>query len=413
MAGFGTILDEADPRRLPRPHRQHPPGAAPRVQGLARGRRRARRRGEGHRLHGAPRARSRSTTARSSPRRRCRCSPDDTVETLHERIKEVERRLYPEVLRQLVERRARRRRAMRALLSVYDKTGLVEFARGLHELGVRARVVGRHRRGDRRRRHPRHRASPTSPAFPEMLDHRVVTLHPKIHGGILADRGKASHRRRHEPATASQPFDLVVSNLYPFARVARHRDHRHRRPRDDARGGEEPRVRRDRHRAPTQYDAVLAELARTTARVGDDTRRALALEAFARTAAYDAAIVAWLQARRRAARSTSCSRSSAPTRRCATARTRTSRRRATASRGTTSWWDGVRAAQRRSRSRYLNLYDADAAWRLVHDLGDQPDGARSSSTPTRAASRSPTTSPPRTSARSSATSAPRSAASSR
>ena len=57
--------------------------------------------------------------------------------------------------------------------------------------------------GDRRRRHPGHRRSTTSPASPAILDHRVVTLHPKIHGGILADRDEDSHRRRHEPATAS------------------------------------------------------------------------------------------------------------------------------------------------------------------------------------------------------------------
>ena len=93
-----------------------------------------------------------------------------------------------------------------------------------------------------------------------------------------------------------------------------------------------------------------------------------------------------------AARSTSCSRSSAPTSSCATARTRTSTARATASRGTHELVGRRRAAQR-PRARYLNLYDADAAWRLVHDLGDRPGGARSSSTPTRAASRSPTTSP--------------------
>ena len=103
--------------------------------------------------------------------------------------------------------------------------------------------------------------------------------------------------------------------------------------------------------------------------VGDDTRRAFAVAAFASTAAFDAQIVAWLQQDdRRAAHSTSTSRSSAPARRCATARTRTSTAARYRISGTASWWDDVEQHAGLALS-YLNLYDADAAWRLVHDLG--------------------------------------------
>jgi phosphoribosylaminoimidazolecarboxamide formyltransferase/IMP cyclohydrolase len=102
----------------------------------------------------------------------------------------------------------------RALISVYDKTGLVDFARGLHDLGYElvssggtATAIGEAG------------LDVTSVAdvtgSPEMLEHRVVTLHPKVHGGILADRGKESHRADLETHGIA-PFDLVVSNLYPF-----------------------------------------------------------------------------------------------------------------------------------------------------------------------------------------------------
>ena len=103
---------------------------------------------------------------------------------------------------------------MRALLSVYDKAGLVDFATGLSELGVELVSSG----GTARALSEAGLSVTTVEEVtgsPEMLDHRVVTLHPKIHGGILADLGKESHRADLETHGIT-PFDLVVSNLYPF-----------------------------------------------------------------------------------------------------------------------------------------------------------------------------------------------------
>ena len=125
-----------------------------------------------------------------------------------------------------------------------------------------------------------------------MLDHRVVTLHPKIHGGILADLGKDSHRADLE-THGIKPFDLVVSNLYPFLERPGHRarstsaDPRWCAPRRRTTRGSRSST------SPTQYGRCSRSCA-PTARCRDATRRALALEAFARTAAYDAAIVEWL-----------------------------------------------------------------------------------------------------------------------
>src|SRR3954464_3168187 len=104
---------------------------------------------------------------------------------------------------------------MRALLSVYDKTGLVEFATGLSELGVELVSSGGTARAIAEANLPVTTVEEVT-GSPEMLDHRVVTLHPKIHGGILADLGKESHRADLETHGIT-PFDLVVTNLYPFS----------------------------------------------------------------------------------------------------------------------------------------------------------------------------------------------------
>ena len=105
------------------------------------------------------------------------------------------------------------RRVTRALISVSDKTGLIEFARAL-ALRRRTGLDRRHRQGDRRRRAAVIDVSELT-GFPEMMDGRVKTLHPKIHGGLLAIRDNAEHADAME-AHGIAPIDLLVVNLYPF-----------------------------------------------------------------------------------------------------------------------------------------------------------------------------------------------------
>jgi phosphoribosylaminoimidazolecarboxamide formyltransferase/IMP cyclohydrolase len=255
----------------------------------------------------------------------------------------------------------------RALLSVWDKTGLIELARALHDLGVELVSSGG-------------TATAISDAgiavttvedvtgSPEMLDNRVKTLHPKIHGGLLADRGKESHRADLEKH-GIQAFDLVVSNLYPFLD----------RPGIDTidiGGPAMTRAAAKNHEwvtivtSPDQYDPLIEELRAHGGEVSDTTRRAFALEAFARTAAYDAAIVQWLQDGEQlpAHLVIALDRTEETLRYGENPHQPAARYRR---QGTTSWWDGVQQHGGLALS-YLNYYDADAAWKTVHDLGDTP-----------------------------------------
>ena len=178
--------------------------------------------------------------------------PDDTVESLHERIKEVERRIYPEVLRALIAdedasgRGLMRTKITRALLSVYDKTGIVEFARELQRARRRAGVVGRHRHGDRRGRHPgdRGRRHHRRPAHPRPPGRHAAPEDPRRDPGRPLE-GVARRRHGHLRHPAVRPRGLEP---LPVRAGPRHRDHRRRRPGDGAGGGEEPRVRHRRHR---------------------------------------------------------------------------------------------------------------------------------------------------------------------
>src|SRR5262249_50315072 len=180
---------------------------------------------------------------------------------------------------------------MRALLSVWDKTGVVEFAQGLHDLGWELVSSGGTAQALEDAGIPVVKLGDVT-GFAEMLDHRVVTLHPKVHGGILADRGNPSHLADLEQHDIA-PFDMVVSNLYPFEQSPAIET-------IDIGGPAMTRAAAKNHAwvaivtSPEQYASVLAEL-RENGALGDATRRALALEAFARTAAYDAAVVRWLQ----------------------------------------------------------------------------------------------------------------------
>ena len=110
------------------------------------------------------------------------------------------------------------RRVTRALLSVTDKTGLVEFARALAAHGVELVSTGGTARALREAGLAVRDISDLT-GFPEMLDGRVKTLHPKVHGGILHVRGNAEHMAAvHEHAI--EPIDMVVVNLYAFEKTA-------------------------------------------------------------------------------------------------------------------------------------------------------------------------------------------------
>jgi phosphoribosylaminoimidazolecarboxamide formyltransferase / IMP cyclohydrolase len=187
----------------------------------------------------------------------------------------------------------------RALLSVSDKTGLVEFARGLVELGVEIVSTGGTARELAEEGIPT-RSVEDYTGFPEVLDGRVKTLNPRIYAGLLAIRSNPEHA-----ATLTEhgiePIDLVCVNLYPFERTAARRGVGDDEVIEniDIGGPTMIRAAAKNHGfaavvvAPESYDAVLEELRMSEARLSQQTREALAADAFAYTARYDAAISRW------------------------------------------------------------------------------------------------------------------------
>ena len=284
----------------------------------------------------------------------------------------------------------------RALIAVYDKTGVVDLAAGLVELGWEliasagtARVLGA-------------AGLPVVDAAdytgsPVMLGHRVVTLHPRIHGGILADRDDPDHRAD-LGANGIDPIDLVVVNLYPFEASPGIET-------IDIGGPTMVRAAAKNHAHvgvvvdPADYRPVLDEL-RSDGRLSGATRRNLARQAFAQIAAYDRAIADWFDAT--SSRSAQLDEAEAAAGGVAATRTRWPRKAASGTalpdairldleraetlrygenphqqgaryrtRGTPGFFDGMVQHGGRALS-YLNLMDAEAAWRLAHDLGDRP-----------------------------------------
>jgi phosphoribosylaminoimidazolecarboxamide formyltransferase/IMP cyclohydrolase len=256
---------------------------------------------------------------------------------------------------------------MRALLSVYDKTGIVDLARRLHDLGVELVSSGGTAAVIAEAGIPVVDVADFT-GYPPMLGHRVVTLHPLVHGAILADRDDPEHladMARHD----IQPIDLVVVNLYPFAT-------------DpsieliDIGGPAMVRAAAKNHAHvgvvvdPADYDEVVAEITSTGA-LSDALRRRLARTAFARTAAYDAQIVAWLDEPAVEAgglpESIHLSATKAQSLRYGENPHQVGARYTFGD----SCWDTAVQHQGKEMS-YLNVYDADAAWRLVWSLGDEP-----------------------------------------
>jgi len=193
------------------------------------------------------------------------------------------------------------RKIMRALLSVTDKSGLAEFAQGLSELGIGLISTGG-TAGAMRAAGLQVTDVAEVTGFPEMLDGRVKTLHPKVHAGILARRDDEAHRR----ALAEQhiaPIDLVVVNLYAFeATVAKEGVSFEEAIENIDIGG--PTLIRAAAKNmsgvavvtdPADYDSVLAELKERGGSLSEATRRRLGAKAFRLTNRYDGAIADWLE----------------------------------------------------------------------------------------------------------------------
>jgi phosphoribosylaminoimidazolecarboxamide formyltransferase/IMP cyclohydrolase len=190
-------------------------------------------------------------------------------------------------------------RVRRALISVSDKTGIADFAKGLAGLGVEILSTGGTASALREAGVDTTEVSAYT-GSPEILGGRVKTLHPRLHAALLARRDDPEHM-----ATLSkqeiQPIDLVCVNLYPFEQViaGRHVDSDEAIENIDVGGPTMIRAAAKNHRSvavvvkPESYDAVLAELEETEGDISASTRHWLANEAFAQTARYDAAISNW------------------------------------------------------------------------------------------------------------------------
>jgi phosphoribosylaminoimidazolecarboxamide formyltransferase/IMP cyclohydrolase len=274
---------------------------------------------------------------------------------------------------------------LRALLSTYDKTGVVDLARGLADAGWDLVSSGGTAKAVADAGIAVTDVADLTGA-PAILGHRVMTLHPKVHGGLLADRDDPSHVADMDEH-GIVGIDLLVSNLYPFGSD----------PADFAHGGRAGqadlidiggpamiRAGAKNHAFvavvvdPADYEPVLAEV-RAEGAISAATRLRLAAKAFASTAAYDTAVAAWFAAevastdtsddateadplpsalRIEAAREPIVLRyGENPHQKAALYR----------SAGADPWWAHVTQHSGMALS-YLNLYDADAAWLLAHDL---------------------------------------------
>ncbi len=258
-----------------------------------------------------------------------------------------------------------------ALLSVYDKTGIAEFASALVAAGWQLLSSGGTAKAIAAAGLPvtdvaDHTGSPI------MLGHRVVTLHPKVHGGILADRKNPEHQAD-LVAHDITPIDLVVVNLYPFNAEPGIEM-------IDIGGPTMVRAAAKNHEHvgvvidPADYGVVSAELA--DGALSASTRRRLARKAFAHTAAYDASIVSWLDdtdedsdtddplpdsIHLAADRVQDLRYGENPHQ--VGARFRFA--------GQQSWWDDAVQHNGKALS-YLNVLDTEAAWQLVYSLGVDP-----------------------------------------
>ncbi len=255
---------------------------------------------------------------------------------------------------------------MRVLLSVYDKTGLEDFARGLAELGHELIASGGTAAALDAAGIP-HATVESVTGAPELLGGRVKTLHPRLHAGILADRSTPDHladldRARHRAHRAGglQPVPVPGQPLHRADRRGRTRPWCGPRPRTG------PTWARSSTRTPTRRSSTSCA---SDGALSDGLRRRLAAAAFAHTAAYDAAIANWFAAAAGddlpSTIHLSLEKGPDPPLRREPAPAGSPLPRT----GRHSWWDDVVQHGGLALS-YLNLYDADAAWRLAHQLAD-------------------------------------------
>jgi phosphoribosylaminoimidazolecarboxamide formyltransferase / IMP cyclohydrolase len=190
-----------------------------------------------------------------------------------------------------------RRPVRRALVSAYDKTGLEELARGLHDAGVTLVSTGSTAARIAEAGVPVTRVEELT-GFPECLDGRVKTLHPRVHAGILADLRLEEHRLQLEQLEV-EPFDLVVVNLYPFTEtVATGGSNEECIEQIDIGGPSMVRAAAKNHPSvavvvsPDRYGEVLAAVGGGGFTLAQ--RQRLAAEAFVHTASYDVAVASWM-----------------------------------------------------------------------------------------------------------------------
>jgi phosphoribosylaminoimidazolecarboxamide formyltransferase/IMP cyclohydrolase len=187
----------------------------------------------------------------------------------------------------------------RALVSVYDKAGLAELAKALHEAGTEIVSTGSTARTIEQAGIPVTKVEELT-GFPECLDGRVKTLHPRVHAGLLADTMNPDHNQQLTDLGIA-PFQLLVSNLYPFEQtVASGADDSEIIEQIDIGGPAMVRAAAKNHgsvavvTSPAQYGDVLAAIADNGFTM--EQRRRLAAQAYAHTAAYDAAVSSWFAA---------------------------------------------------------------------------------------------------------------------
>ncbi len=260
----------------------------------------------------------------------------------------------------------------RALISVSDKTGIVDFARALADSGVSIVSSGGTAKA------LADAGVPVTPVAeltgaPEILDGRVKTLHPKIHGGILADRRKPAHVAQ-MAEQGIDPIDLVVCNLYPFERTVTHPSVTEEDAIEQIDIGGPAMVRaaaKNFHSVavvvnPGRYETVLDEL-RTTGSISLETRRRFALEAFQHTAAYDASISSYLAG---TARDLFPERMLFAATKVMDLRYGENSHQSAAFYGNRGIPTGLAAAEQLHGKElsYNNLLDTDAAWKLAQDL---------------------------------------------